>query len=250
MNTALIFVCSDNVDSYINAIAYLCDKCGVARFTFVFLRETASESPATNFVDNILGKLVKLAEGEYDGRRSDIDDNAKAQYALLAASLRASPPLREVTTLAELPSLLLRHAAAAKPDQLFIDTTGLTKSLMAHVFSIAIFLGYEAYTFELRERPNRERPELSLYFSLRPADFNYHPLTREITVQRIRSRLIPLPRILKVAAAISATSAVCFGVLLLVDPNNIVLLLIGLIANVIGVASGALQVLAMKREPS
>jgi len=76
MNTALIFVCSQNIDAYINAAAYLQDKREVTKFTFVFLVDAPTESPATHFVEEILSRLSMLAEGKYNGRPIDIDDSA------------------------------------------------------------------------------------------------------------------------------------------------------------------------------
>lgn len=225
MNTALIFVCSQNIDAYINAAAYLQDKREVTKFTFVFLVDAPTESPATHFVEEILSRLSMLAEGKYNGRPIDIDDSAKAQYALLAANLRSNPSLRQVTTLEELPGFLRRQAAAAKPGRIFIDTTGLTKNLLAHVFSIAIFYDYEAYTFELRERPNRSRPELSLYFHLRPTDFQYQLLTQEPTVQRIRKSLIPVSRILWITTTLFVVSIACLAAYLIMDQDNLLFMI-------------------------
>jgi len=246
MNSALIFVCTDNVDPYLNALSYLYDRCGVTRFTFVFLSEVATEAPATKFVDDIIATLSSLADGEYGKHPVDVDERSKELYSLLAANLKSNPSLHTAIPLKELPTFLSKQTVEAKPDKLFIDITGLTKDVMAQVFSITIFLGYDAYAFVLNERPNKKKPELSLYFHLRPSDFHYHALSQEPTVQRIRRRLIPLPRIIWTAGIISAVSTICFLTLLLVDPSNIVLAITGLAANVIGIASGAIQALTFK----
>lgn len=246
MNTALIFVCSDNVDAYINAAAHLHDKRGVTKFTFVFLVDAITESPPTNFIDSILSKLSELAVGKYNGRTLDVSENERLQYALLAATLRSNPYSQEVTTLDDLPKLLRQQASAAKPGRLFIDVTGLTKNLLVHVFSIAIFYNHEVHSFELQKRPSRNHPELSLYFRLRHEDFRYQPLTQEPTVQRIRKNLIPISRIWRITTTSLFIGALCLVAFLILDQDHPAFVIIGTIANVLGIGGSVFQFLTTK----
>jgi hypothetical protein len=68
VNAALVFVCSEQVGPYVNALSYLRDKRNVTEFTFVFITGAAIEGPRTAYVKEIIEALQNLAGGEYLGR--------------------------------------------------------------------------------------------------------------------------------------------------------------------------------------
>ncbi|MES9538123.1 hypothetical protein [Actinomadura sp. NPDC000600] len=246
MNTALIFVCSSAVDAYLNALCYLSDKRSVTQFSFVFITGAMTEGPSTDFVDDIIFSLERLAEGKYRNRDIEIRQKVKDRYLEIAMTLRSSSNLIELVSLEELDEFLADRAQRASPRQVFIDVTGLPKILTAHVMLISLVSGYQVYAFELRHKVDQAYPERSLYWAMPQGGFDYPPLTRDPAVQSSFRQLIHVRRIVWTIAATSLVGFACFVVLLLVDSTNATLAIIGLAANVIGIASGIFQALMTK----
>jgi hypothetical protein len=117
---------------------------------------------------------------------------------------------------------------------------------MAHVMLICLTGGYQVHTFELRHKVDRSYPERSLYYALPTGGFDYPPLTRDPAVQSSVRQLIPLRRVMWATAAVSAVGVICFTTLLLVDSNNTAFAVIGLAANVLGIAGDARQALTTR----
>lgn len=249
MNSALIFICSDQIGPYLNALSYLSDKRGVSKFTFVFITGAMMEGPQTIFTETIISTLERLADGVYFDHPVTVDAQTRARYASLACNLRASPNLTEVVSLEELTSFLTERARKMNSSQLLIDVTGLPKILTAHVMLICLVGGYQVHAFELRHKVNRNHPELSLYFSLSPGDFDYPPLTRDPAVQASVHQLVHVRRVMWTTALVSTIGVICFAALLLIDSTNTTLAVIGLTANVIGISSGVLQALTTRIGP-
>jgi hypothetical protein len=247
VNAALVFVCSDQVGPYINALSYLADKLDVRDFLFVFTTGAMMEGPRTAFVDTIIDALGELAQGRYLGRAVSVDSAARAAYSKLSATLTAKTDLVRSISLEELGGFLGQQAGRTSRGRLFVDVTGLPKILMAHVMLICVSAGYSAYAFELRHAVNRSHPEKSLYHALPFGAFEYPSLTRDPAVQSSVRKLIPIRRIVWATVLLSSVGVTCFAALLLVSPSNQVLAVIGLAANIIGIAGGGLQALAMRR---
>ncbi|GII76662.1 hypothetical protein Sru01_16440 [Sphaerisporangium rufum] len=249
MSAALIFVCSNDVGPYLNALAYLSDKHNISDFKFVFVTGAMIEGPQTSFVETIVLALEDLASGTYEKRCVEIDARTAGQYATLAANLKSNSRSTEVVSLDELPDLLAKQVAETGRAKLFVDVTGLPKILMARVLLVCLVGGFHVYAFELRHRVDREFPERSLYFAMPPGAFDYPPLARDLAVHNSVRQLINVRRVLWITAMVSLVGVVCFATLLLIDSSNTVLAVVGLAANIIGIASGALQALATRSGP-
>jgi hypothetical protein len=246
VKSATIFVCSDDVGPYVNVVSYLKDKRSISRFTFVFLTGAMTESPQTAFVDAIVEALEKLGEGKYKGREVDVPQDERTRYMNLAQDLRSCPDLVISITMEQLPGYLAGQQSMAKPDRPVIDVTGLPKILMAHVLLICIAHGHSVHAFELRNRINRSRPELSLYNFLPAGGFDYPPLNRDPTVLNSFGKLVPARRIMWSTVVVTGVGLTCFAILLLVDPTNLWLVEVGLAANVLGISGAILQGLSMR----
>ncbi|WP_460845124.1 hypothetical protein [Phytohabitans suffuscus] len=227
-------------------MSYLRDKRSVTSFTFVFVTGAMMEGPQTAYVETIITTLEDLANGTYLKRAADIDPRSRVHYKALAADVRGSPKLTETVFLEGLGEFLARRTAETNGGQPVIDVTGLPKILTAHVMLICLVGGYQVHAFELRNKVNHARPELSLYFALPAGGFDYPALTRDPAVLTSIRQLVHVRRVMWTTAALSTIGVICFASLLLVDTNNPVLAAVGLTANVIGIAGGVLQALTTR----
>lgn len=246
MYSALIFVCSDQPEPYLNVLTYLADKRGTSQFTFVFITGAMMEGPQTSFVDTLISNIDELANGRYRGRQITTSEEVRKKYAMLASNLRSNPNLTKVIALEELADLISSQISKNRQRLPIIDVTGLPKILAAHVMLICLAEGHPVHAFELRDRVDRRRPELSLYFSLPSGAFDYSQLTRDPAVQASLRRLIPLRKIMWAITAALAIGMGCFTTLIFLKPDNIIFSLIGIAANLIGIIGGVSQIISMR----
>ncbi|MGP4109728.1 hypothetical protein ACTWP5_02270 [Streptomyces sp. 4N509B] len=248
MSWALVFVYSNDVGPYINVLSYLEDKRSVSNFKFVFLTGVVNESPRTNFVDSILLELDNLANGTYKGRELALSHDVREKYASIARHLRRNDSLAVPITMEQLGDFLKKYEAESKPIPLLVDVTGLPKTQMAHVLLVCLsHRSTVTNTFELLARPNRARPELSLYHALGQNDFWYASLTRDLTVHNSVRQLVPVRRVVLVAGVVAAITLVGFFINLLTDPESIWLSVLGITSSLFGILSTALQFMPARR---
>ncbi|SCE91770.1 hypothetical protein GA0070618_1897 [Micromonospora echinospora] len=244
MSAALVFICSDHVGPYVNAVSYLRDKRGVASFTFIFITGALVEGPRTDFVESITAAFESLGEGRYLGRPAHVDEKSQARYRETAEFLDCRSSVK-VVPLEDLAGYISREAKSVKLGQLAIDVTGLPKVLAAHVMLICLAVGRQVHTFELRQRTNPKAPELSLYHALSAGDFDYPSLARDPAVLASVRQLVHVKRATWAIVVVSLIGMASLAVLIAVDAKNPALAIVGLAANVIGIAGGTLQAITI-----
>lgn len=251
MNTALVFVCTPNADSYINALMHLRDKHDVASFEFVIVTGGPTEGPSAGFVEEqLVPRLTDLGKGIYAGKRGVIEKRTCPKYGDLAATLRRGSLNPTITELDGLPGLLKRKAREVRPHRLFIDITGLPKVLAAQVMLISLANSRPVHTFELRHTLDREHPENSLYFSLPSGGFEYRSLSDDRAVKSNFAKLVRIERFGWALAATLLIALACFLILLLATPNNPMVAGIGLAASLFSISAGIWQLITGQRTTS
>jgi hypothetical protein len=255
MKTALVFVCIANVDPYVNALSYLDEKQDGPRVTFVAITGAGAEAPGGMEV-RITGAFEKLSRNMMDvydeklkrrvERAIEIEDHARLRYKGLSEKLQVEASSVLYRTLDELERYISERVDAVGRDKLIVDVTGLTKVHAARVMLICLARRQEVHTFDLRKAANRERPDLSLYHALEPGSYSYECLTRDRAVQTSIGRLIPRRTVLWAAMILALLGTAGVALTLLVQPTNIVLGQISVIANVLGIIGFALQAATAK----
>lgn len=227
--TLFVFLFSDRVDSYINAVAHAYDKEQVDAVCFVYVRGTPTgltDILANTVFSTIANRLEELSRG-------GAEIYQRIQARLLDRRLL---PLDYSSLRSGLSRELNKCGGANK---CMVDVTGAAKGPAIDVFSVCLALGVRSiYTFELKNKPDPANPEKSLYHFLGPNDYSYTRLTETEPVKSSRAVLLrKFPMLWYVVGIALAAMIITLIILVSAGPDNVVLQGINLLAAVVGLFS-------------
>lgn len=259
--TLLIFMLSPNVDSYVNAITYTCDRMNVNSVRLVYTADRAAvgdtsiepgpgQAGAAELFKRIKEKIEQLSNGYYVSYLPQGTSQAqllrrqegRAVYTIACKCLTDYeliridyPRLRK-----DLSQIIKRYGGS---DNCIIDVTGASKSLSVDIFSIALAIGAKhIYTFELV--PSRSRnPEDSLYPLLRPGAYTYTSLSGSQLVRESRAALLQKSLVFRQIMVVSILSIISILVSLFTlkvfGPQSEALTIVSLVSSIVTVISFA-----------
>jgi len=241
VKTLVLFLFSDNVDTYINAIAYTYDKMDVKAVRLVYVKGTKiglkDDTPST-VVNGIWNRLQSLALGS-----SEI-------YKQLNERLldRHLIPIDYPELKRDLGDFIKRQGGARN---CIIDLTGASKAASIDIFAVCLALGVKSvYTFELDQKRDPKAPEESLYHALlSKGAYSYTCLTSTPPVKASQSSLLRKSYVLwYVGLASLIIMVVSLYILSTIGPNSPFVQFLNLTAAVVSLAAPALALIEQRRE--
>jgi len=237
--TLLVFLFSDRVDSYINAIAHVYDHMQIDAVRLVYVKGTKTgltDAQASTVSNQIWGRLEKLA--------IDKDDIYKRVNERLLD--RQLLPLEYMSLKEGLEKIVKKQGGNGN---CIIDLTGASKAPSIEVFSVCLALGIKSvYTFELSTRPDPSNPESSLYHSLGKEGYSYTCLNDTDPVKASQSALLRKSPFLWYVCAISLiVMVISLYILGTIGPNNVAVQGLNLAASIVGLGSPILALLVQRR---
>lgn len=248
MTLAVVFVCTDNMGAQINVATHLVANVQVSSFRYIMLSDNYAVAPAAKlYVNKIVNSLKALSLGEYNGSSVDLNAEAARMYGMTAEFLQGPRLSVYSAMLSNVKDCLREATAGVGPSDVIVDVTGLTKPQAAHIMHTCMFLRFRVHSFELAVIPDRRNPARSLYHLLKsPSQFAYPCLADVSAVTQEMNKFIS-KRTLGVAISLVCVIAIaCIALLIWMKPDSGVvsrtLLWIGLVANVLGILAGLLQI--------
>jgi hypothetical protein len=210
------------------------------------LTGAAVEARSSSVSSEIVKALDDLiATGSYweprRGPAAALDDTTRELFSSIAAEIKksASNPVR--IPIDDLSRALHTREPFASNSNILLDITGLPKILAAQVTSICVAENHHVGLFNLRVDPDEMKPHQLIYGLLEPGDFEYVPLNREPAVQATVAKFVPVQSVKIATLIVLAIGLVSLGVLTVIAPDNLVLSLVALTANVLGILGAVAQ---------
>lgn len=256
--TLLIFLFSDRVDPYVNAIAYTFDNMQVDTVRLVQIKGTKTgltETQASAVYNRIWTLIENLSKGYYiDSAAGQAEQRLLSRTDKLDIYRRINERLTEhslvrldYTNLKEDLNQLIRREGGSKC--CIVDLTAASKSPSIDVFSVCLALGVGAvYTFELADRPNPKNPELSLYHALGKDGYSYTCIGETEPVRASQAALLRKSSLLWYVGAIAlVVMVVSLYLLATTGPNSLIVQGLNLAAAVVGIVSFILAIAEQRR---
>lgn len=233
--TLLIFLFSDRVDSYINAIAYTYDNMEVKSVRLIYVKGTRTgldNSQASNVFNQIWNRIERLSS-----EKNDIYTHIN-EYLLDRELIQLN-----YTSLKEGLKEVIKKQGGN--ENCIIDLTGASKSSSIDVFAVCLALGVDsAYTFELLTRPKPLNPEESLYHLLEKQAYSYHCVSNTDPVKNSQSDLLRKSSLLWYICVFSlSVMVVSLYILHTSGFENETIQSLNLAASIIGIASPILALI-------
>jgi hypothetical protein len=237
--TLFIFLFSDRVDPYVNAIVYAYDNMGVTSVRLVYVRGTRTgltESEASAAFNQVWSRVEKLAAGNAEVYK-------RVNERLLDRQLI---PVDYSDLKRSLSHLVKKHGG---PRHCVFDLTGASKTPSIGVFAVCLAIGVKSvYTFELADRPDPDDPDSFLYHALDEEQYSYTCLTDTEPVRRSQSALLRKTSLFWYIFFISlVVMAVSLYTLVVVSPDNMMVQSLNLAAAVVGLASPFFALIQQRR---
>jgi hypothetical protein len=245
----LLFIVSGNVEPYVNVLAHAYKNLGIAGVDFVSIQgSTKSGSPAefSQIERGILALLSELAQGKFHGVDLTHRDDGISTFLPVENALTSKS--YNVINYSDLATHLHNLIPARRRGEYIVDVTGLTKNLAIEIVTLSLSLGLRAYSFELSQHRISLPAEMRMFHELKTDDYSYVCLTDTPAIRAASTRLVRRDRVLAWTLAATITTLGSFLILTFTDDQNIALKIVGLAANIIGIAGPTLQ-LASRRNP-
>jgi hypothetical protein len=241
VKTLFLFLFSDRVDTYINAIAYAYDKMDAKAVRFVYVKGTKiglkDDTQASAVFTEIWNRLQSLASGSGEIYKQ-LDERLLDRQLI---------PIDYPELKSDLGHLIKRQGGARN---CIIDLTSASKVASIDVFTVCLALGVKSvHTFELDPKPDPRTPEKFLYHALSKGAFSYTCLTSTPPVQASQSSLLRKSYVLWYVGIVSLIiMVVSLYILATLGPNSSFVQLLNLTAAVVGLASPALALIEQRRK--
>jgi hypothetical protein len=242
---AIICICSPRPDSLANAITYLVDSHDSLALKLILVSDNYASAPGITFIGTVIEFLDNLGAGDYQGRPVTVSPAVALLYQRAASALRHARHDAERVYASDFPTLLQNAAKGLPAAQVIIDVTSLPKPLAADITVTCAFRGFRVHSFELTEAVDRRRPEAYMYHAISANSFRYPCLTDPAVVESGMREFIP-KKALKISLLIVClVSVACFALLIAFglhsSTSDELILWTGLVASVLGIATGTLQ---------
>jgi hypothetical protein len=239
--TLFLFLFSDRVDTYINAIAHTYEDMDVKAVRFVYVKGTKiglkDDTQASAVFTEIWSRLQNLALGSGEIYK-------KLNERLLDRQLI---PIDYPELKSDLSQFIKRQGGARN---CIIDLTSASKVASIDVFTVCLALGIKSvYTFELDPKPDPKTPDKFLYHALSKGAYSYTCLTSTPPVKASQSSLLRKEYVLwYVGIAALIVMVVSLYILATIGPNSLFVQFLNLTAAVVGLASPAIALIEQRRK--
>ncbi|WP_414548917.1 hypothetical protein [Anabaena sp. CCY 0017] len=238
--TLFLFLFSDRVDTYINAIAYSYDNLEIESVRLVHVKGTKTgltDTQAISVFNQIWNRLEKLAS-------STTEIYKRINERLLDRQLI---PITYSNLKNSLEQSIKKQGGSRN---CVIDITSASKVPSIDVFTVCLALGIKSiYTFELIIKYDSKNPDKFLYHAMCENDYSYTCLSNTEPVRASQSALLRKSAFLWYMGAISLIVMVLsLYILVAIGPNSTFVQGLNLMAAVVGLLSPALALVEQRRK--
>ncbi|MEM6255088.1 MAG: hypothetical protein AAF821_19400 [Cyanobacteria bacterium P01_D01_bin.156] len=241
VKTLFLFLFSNRVDTYINAISYAYDEMEIKAVRLVYVKGTKiglkDDTQASAVFTEIWSRLQELAE-KTNGIYKQINERLLDRQLI---------PIEYSSLKISLGRLFKLHGG---PRNCIIDLTSASKVASIDVFTVCFALGIKSiHTFELGLPFDPKSPDKFLYHALSKSEYSYTCLSITPPVRSSQSSLVRKSSLLWYVGCVAlVVMVVSLYILVNLGPNSSFVQFLNLTAAVIGLASPALALLEQRRE--
>lgn len=241
VKTLFLFLFSNRVDTYINAISYAYDEMEIRAVRLVYVKGTKiglkDDMQASAVFTEIWSRLQDLAE-KTNGIYKQINERLLDRQLI---------PIEYSSLKNSLGRLFKAHGG---PRNCIIDLTSASKVASIDVFTVCFALGIKSiHTFELELPFDPKNPDKFLYHALSKSKYSYTCLSITPPVRSSQSSLVRKSSLLWYVGCVAlVVMVVSLYILVNIGPNSPFVQFLNLTAAVIGLASPALALIEQRRE--